>query len=407
MQIVRSAGSLLILLFLIWSGSRAGFASLLYTYAARTNQLIAANAAVGLSPRDPEAHYIRGATLEASDDLPAATNEYAEAVSLRPVDYVLWLSLAHGRELSGDTSGASAAASEAVRLAPYYAQPHWQLGNLLVRAGRQNQGFAELRLAAAKNPSLLPSIIDLAWQLSHGSAEYVQQAIQPNTPEADRVLAEYFAKRGKVSEAIELIRAAGSAAEDYRRQYLNELISAKRFEDAYSLWLIAHPADPDGSITTNNSGFEQESDLDEPGFGWRAKKVPGVLLSLDSENPREGKSSLRIEFKGESEPGLPIITQLVNLQRHAHYQLHFSVRTEEIISGGLPGVTILDAESGQVLSQSGSFPLASNGWRDYVVDFTVPPTTPTIQIVLQRRCTSSPCPIYGRLWLDDFALQKK
>src|SRR5712664_2657446 len=134
-QLAKSAGLVMILLFLIWTAGRAGFASLLSAYAARTNQLAAANAAVTLSPRDPEAHYIRAAILEASDDLSTATAEYMRAVSLRPDDYVLWLSLAHARELNGDMPGAIAAAKQAVQLAPYYAQPHWQLGNLLVRAG--------------------------------------------------------------------------------------------------------------------------------------------------------------------------------------------------------------------------------------------------------------------------------
>lgn len=407
MQTARAAGLLLILLFLIWSASRAGFASLLSTYAARTNQPAAADAAVSLSPSDADAHQIRGAILEGNDDLAAAVEEYTQAVRLRSRDYVLWLNLAHARELNGDTDGAIAAAGQAVQWAPYYAQTHWQMGNLLVRAGRLDQGFSELRRAGESNPALLPSIIDLAWQMSSGNAEYVMKAIAPNRPDAYIALAEYFKKRGKVSEAISMISAAGSAAENDRRRYLAELISAKRFQDAHSLWSFAHPADPNGPLLKNDPGFEQENDLDEPGFGWRAQRVPGVALSLDAANPQEGKSSLRIDFKGESAAGLPIITQLVLVQPGTHYQLHFAARTEELVSGGLPGVTIVAAGSGQPLGQSGAFPLTSNGWRDYTVDFTVPETTSAIQIVLQlEQCSRTPCPIFGRLWLDNFSLKK-
>ena len=402
-----AAAVVLVLLVMIWTTGRAGFASLLSTYAARTNQLAAANAAVRLSPNDPEAHYIRGAVLEASDDLAAATAEYTQAVALRPDDYVLWLGLAHARELNGDMPGAIAAAGRAVQLAPYYAQPHWQLGNLLVRAGRQDGGFSELRLAGAGNATLLPAIIDLAWQLSRGDVAYVRQAIQPKSPEAYIALAEYLKKRGKPSEVVALLRDAGSAVEDYRRQYLAELIAARRFPDAYALWSFAHPSDPDAENAAVARGFEVESDLDEPGFGWRGKKTPGLLLSLDDANPREGKSSLRIEFKGASEPDLVIISQLAMVRPQAHYQLHFAARTEEIVSGGLPGVTILDAGTGQALGQSGAFPLAGNGWRDYTVDFNTSATTATIQIGLRReRCAKSPCPIFGRLWLDNFSLKR-
>src|SRR5437867_4303907 len=116
MQIVRSLIFLLIVLSLSWIAGRPGFASLLWTYASRANRLDAANSAVSLSPADAEAHYVRGAILETSNELSAANAEYAEAVLLRPDDYVFWLSLAHTRELNNDQEGATAAANRAVQL---------------------------------------------------------------------------------------------------------------------------------------------------------------------------------------------------------------------------------------------------------------------------------------------------
>src|SRR6267378_5620457 len=79
-------GLLILFLLLVWLSARAGFASLLYTYAATSNQLAAANAAVSLSSGDPEAHYLRGAILEASSDLSSAIAEYNEAIGRRPDD---------------------------------------------------------------------------------------------------------------------------------------------------------------------------------------------------------------------------------------------------------------------------------------------------------------------------------
>src|ERR1700730_4780668 len=176
-RIVGAVRLVVILLLLIWATARAGFSSVLSAYAARTSQLAAADAAVNVNSGDPEAHFVRGAILEANDDLAPAISEYTQALALRPDDYVLWLGLAHARELNGDSAGALAAANQAVQLAPYYAQPRWQLGNLLVRAGHQDEGFSQLRLAGAGNPTLLPTIIDLAWQFSGGNAAYVMQAI--------------------------------------------------------------------------------------------------------------------------------------------------------------------------------------------------------------------------------------
>lgn len=404
---IRAAGTILFLLFLIWFSARAGLASLLSTYAARVNDLATADAAVSFSPGDAEARQIRGTILESKDELPAATAEYEQAAILRPQDYVLWLSLAHARELNGDLNGAIGAAHEAVLLAPYYAQPHWQLGNLLVRAGHLDEGFTELRLAGASDPTMLPVIIDLAWHLSHGDVEFVRQAIKPTTPDAYIALAEYLKKQDKVSEVIPLLRAAGSDAKDYQRRYVGELIAAKRFPEACALWSIAHPGGPDTINPAFARGFEVESDLDEPGFGWRANKAAGLLLSLDDVNPAAGKSSLKIEFKGVSEPGVPIISQLAMVESRAHYRLQFAARTEEIVTGGLPVLTVLDGNTGVALAQATAFPLTSGGWRNYTLDFTISETTSAIQIVLQRqRCSRTPCPIFGRLWLDNFSLQK-
>src|SRR5882672_292669 len=209
---VTHVAFLVVLLFMIWTTGRAGFASLLYVVAARVNQPAAASAAVNLSPRDAQAHYTWGALLERKQDLRGAVAEYTQAVSLRPRDSILWLALAHARELSGDKPGAIAAAKEAVSRAPFYAQPHWLLGNVLIRAGQVDDGFGELRLASESDPSLLPAVIDLAGRLRGDKSQDVLRAIQPHTPEAYKSLGYYFLKHGSATEAVAMFRDAGSTA---------------------------------------------------------------------------------------------------------------------------------------------------------------------------------------------------
>ena len=409
-RIGATAGLLALFLLLIWTAGRAGFASLLTAYAQKANLIASADAAVKLSPRDPDAHLIRGAILEANNELPAAISEYKIATALRPDDYVLWLSLARASELSGNSAGAIAAATQAVPLAPYYAQPHWQLGNLLIRAGQREEGFKELRLAGASNPTLLPGTIDLAWQLSAGDAQFVLRVIAPQSPESHQALADYFRKRGQVAEAIASYSSAGSEAETTRQQFLAELLAAKRFKDAYSLWLIGGQSGSrgsgDGIGILSAAGFEQEINLDEPGFGWhRANKAESVLLSMDVANPREGRASLSVEFKGDSEPGVPIISQLVLVAPNAHYQVSFAARAESIVSGGLPRVVVMDASDNQVLGSPINLPQQTGGWQDYTIDFNSKGTAILISCT-RANCTNSPCPIFGRLWLDNFSLRK-
>jgi tetratricopeptide (TPR) repeat protein len=412
-QTIRFATSVALLaLFpiLIWNSARAGFASLLSTYASRINQIAPTNAAVGFAPGDPEAHYWRGAILDTANDLTGAIAEYEQAIKLRPDDYVLWLSLARARELNGDPPGAIAAARQALPLAPYYAQPHWQLGNILIRAGQRDEGFKELRLAGASDPKLLPGIIDLAWQMSGGDVQFVKQAVQPQSTEAYKALVENFKKHDKVDAAVALLAEAGAESRTERGQYVNVLITGKRFKEAYDLWSHDHAANPHGDVATmTDPGFEQESNLEEPGFGWRLEnKAPSLSLSLDASNPKEGRSSLRVEFNGDSDPGQKILSQLVMLEPGKHYHLEFVARTEDIVSGGLPSIAVADASDNVVLGQPVVLPQQTANWQNYSIDFNSNEKTTAIQIFLRReQCGKSPCPIFGRLWLDAFSLQKR
>src|SRR2546426_845068 len=368
---------LAILSLAAWWAGRSGLVSLLTIYAAKTNQVAAADAALRLSPNDPDAHFVRGAILE-SKSVAAAVEEYKQAVRTRPEDYLLWLSLARAQEFNGDVAGAIAAASQGVRLAPFYAKPHWLLGNIFVRAGRNDEGFRELRLAGASDDALLAAIIDLEWELSGEDAEAVKRSIHPDSPESYKALADYFKKHNKANDAIEMFRAAGMAAEPERRQYLQELISAKSFKEAALLWSTDHA--PHGFGELNDPGFEQPSNLDEPGFGWRRdNKAESLTLSLDANNPGEGRFSLRVDFNGDSDPGAAIISQLILVEPHAHYELRFAARAEGIVSGGLPYVIVFDADSNNVLGQSGAFPEAKTSWQDYVIDFQSSESTSTIQ----------------------------
>ena len=93
------------------------------------------------------------------------------ATSLRDGSEDLWIELGNTREELGDRQGALAAFDRAVRSAPYYAHTHWQRGNLLLRMGRYDEAFADLRQAAARNREYFPTLINLAWGLTGEARE--------------------------------------------------------------------------------------------------------------------------------------------------------------------------------------------------------------------------------------------
>jgi hypothetical protein len=404
--IVVPALAILALLGLTWFSARVGWGSVLASYAAKTNQLVAADMAVKRNPRSAEAHYARARILEAGD-LSQAVAEHREAVRARPQDYVLWLGLARAAELNGDASTAIASAQRAILLAPSYSQPHYQLGNILLRAGRTSEGFKELRTAAESDPTLMPGIIDLAWRLSKGNVQFVEQTLAPETSAARLALARYFRSHGLADEAIRIYTTSGDAGVRDRQNYVSELSRDSQFSQAAALWQVDHPGTAvPGRM--DNGGFETEIDLNVKGFVWETSEKSGsVRLALDTQQPAEGRSSLKIQFNGEAGKEGPIVYQLVLVEPNRHYQLHFSWRTENIVSVALPFVSVVDLRARSRAGNSPAFARASAGWREYTIDFTTGPQTDAVQVTLEREnCVTPPCPVFGLLWLDNFSLQK-
>lgn len=398
----------------MWAAARAGFSHLLSDYALENNLPALASEAVHISPSNPKAHYARAVVLSNVGQLSEATGEFESAVALRPGDYILWLSLGSARNQGGDSEGALAAFKEAAHLAPYYARPHWEIGHLLLQAGRRDEAFEELRRAVASRPALLLGVIDLAWETYSGEARAVQRAVQPQTGHERLVLAQFIAEHGQTDEAMQLFREAGEIPDSDRRSLLTVLLNAKRFTESYEVWSGARNTSGSerggGTGAVTDGGFEGRIVRDDPGFGWQVARHPqAVSVSLDTDRPRAGAHSLLLRFDGDSNPSAQVITQLVLVAPKTRYRLSFAARTEEVVTGGPPVVIVTDASSsdGRTLAQSAALPQGTSVWRDYTVEFTTRDATEGVVIAIQRQhCTGGPCPIFGRVWFDAFSLQR-
>src|SRR6185503_13015231 len=128
---------------LIVDAATVGVSRLLQTSAIIESALEPVDKAVRLTPDDPEAHYTRGLTLVNLERLDDAVVELQQATRLRPHHYYQWLDLGVTLDRLGDHTGAKAALTRSVQLAPNFAQPRWQLGNLLFREGQYDEAFIE------------------------------------------------------------------------------------------------------------------------------------------------------------------------------------------------------------------------------------------------------------------------
>jgi O-antigen ligase/tetratricopeptide (TPR) repeat protein len=367
--------------------------------------MLPADEAVKYSPGDPAGHFARAVILAYMGHAGESSEAARAALALRPRDFAIWLRYGQSLEEAGDAARAELAFREAVRLAPHYARPAWQLGNMLLRAGGRDEAFIALRRAAASDPALYPIFMQTLWHATGKEAASFARAARPETPEQTLAVVRFLVKSGAAADGLKALRESGAQlTHEARRSLVEDLINAEGFADAYEVWYEGRGGKPADALA--DGGFEGEIRTDEEGFGWRfARDARGLTFSLDSDSPREGERSLKVEYTGASDPSARVVSQLIPAEPSARYRLTFSARTKELVMGGPPYVCIVSAaKSGETLAAAQPLPAGTTEWRDISLEFNAP-ASGAVRVVLARQpCTSSPCPAFGSVWLDAFEL---
>ena len=396
-------------LWTIKAAAAHGASRFLIKSALSLQNLAAAQTATKLTPGDAQAHRANATLLSQVDASAESMMALEQAIALRPADYSLWISLGRLRDTRGDTAGALAAFDEAVKWAPYYAQPRWQRGNVLLRAGQYEAAFSDLNLAAQSNPALVPNLIDLAWSVTRGDYQLTQELVEFKNDRARVVFAGFLATHGKPLEAIQQSKAAGGLDEAERRELVKQLLLKRSFAEAFQVW-----AEPSGGSGAANQppafydgGFEGPLSTNETAFGWRVPDTRTLKFSVDPNNPHSGARSLQIQFGGES-PNDGLLSQLLIVQPSTRYRVNFAGRSEEIITGGRPIVVVSDAgENASDLGKSSELDKGTSGWRTFSFEFTSTPQTQAVFVAVRRAgCSTSPCPIFGSIRLDSFSIEQ-
>jgi tetratricopeptide (TPR) repeat protein len=395
----------LVCIFVFWIAAKIGFARLLGKYASISTDVGVAERAALLSPSDPESHRVRAVVFHKLRGLPQAVSELELALSLRPRDDSLWLQLGMLRDELDDPSGALIAFNESVRLAPYYAIPRWQRGNFLLRQGRFSEAFEDLRRAAASDPEYIPTLIDLAWGISKGDQQIAEGYAEIKTGQVRLAFADLLARKGKGKEAVDQFALAGEVSDPERHELVRHLISVNAFKEAFQVWNKDKTA---SKAAIYDGGFEGTLSFDEFGFGWRVFRGSGsIKLAADSSTRQAGSKSLLVEFLGESNPDTPVLSQMILVKPSTRYRLNFAARTLKIVTGGLPLAIISDLSSRKRLAESPVLAEKPNDWQIVSFDFQTAPETDAINLSIQRKnCTTSPCPIFGSMWLDSFSIEE-
>lgn len=404
------------LCFLILTSAKFGFSRLLQKYAvssklqaSQSDAVAAVNLANSLTPDDPEAHRARAMLLSGFQLFQYAKPEQEAAVRLRPGDDRLWLELGNIDEELEEANSALLSYNEAIRHAPYYAHTHWQRGNLLLRMGQYNDAFADLRFAAQRNRTFVPSFIDLAWALSRKDVRTTESILQVNDDYTRITYAKFLARNSEGAAALAQLKAVNSVVPvEIKKDLVRRLVGSKSYKAAFELSHSLNDESVSNGSPVYDGGFEGPITFDEGGISWQVPSgLTAVTVAQDSSVTESGNKSLRITFSGDANPGVHLLSQTIPVTPQRHYRITLSFRVHELVTGGPPVVTVSDACVDEVIGRSVLSAQTSDEWHSINVEFSTKPNCDAIVLNLSRvSCTTAPCPIFGLLWLDSVSIQE-
>jgi hypothetical protein len=221
-------------------------------------------------------------------------------------------------------------------------------------------------------------------------------------------LASFLISHGLVTDGVKELLTGNEITDEEKDRFISQLLSKRQNRIAYEIWLTRREI-ADATVSKDDmifdGSFENTLRSDDNGFGWRfEKKLSVTAVSIDTTRSNTGTRSVNIKFKGHVETGTRIVSQLVPVKPNKAYRLTFAAKSEELVSGGLPIVTITAGHEPR--ASSPTIEATGSDWTVINVDFGSRDED-TVLIALERAsCGSNPCPIFGSLWLDDFSLSE-
>lgn len=396
----------------VWAAARWFIGNTMASYPSDVGM---ARVAARLAPDDPQAQFTLGVYNKNSflpEELDAALTHYERATSLSPNDYRLWLELGRAHSQAGDVEGAERALRRSVELAPSYALPRWYLGNVLLRAGgRDRDAFAELQRAGEADPLLRAQVMGLAWRVYGNDTDAVVSAVG-NSAAARAEMVEYLTRQNRLDEALRFWSAfKGEEKKEQRKAgetLLIALAGAKRFQGATNVYR-EYTADPVEVGRIVNGGFE--GNIGRAGaslFGWQVPPAGQTKVVLDARTRQEGTRSLHIIFNEVTTAQFSGVSQLVVVEPGASYRLRFAFRYDGLKSASTPLVQVVDAvDPTRVLAASKELPNGIGEWEPVTLEFTVPAASEAVTVrIVRQGCGEANCPIFGKVWYDDFDFQR-
>lgn len=367
--------------------------------------------AISLAPHDPQTHYtaavLRDLTFK-PDDTVKSLREYEETAALAPNDYRAWVALGRAREHDGDPAGAERALRKALETAPNYSEVKWILGNTLLRQGRRDEAFAEMRAAAESDPQYTAPAVSTAWELFDGDLTQVKRYLGDSAvlkaPLINRLTAEKrFDEATEIWESL-TAEQKKTGFKDNGTQLFAHALEVGKYRAASEIWEQTTSEHFDAEKIFN-PGFESDvRATDASVFDWRIDAGVQPQISLDDSQKHGGARSLVAVFNSPTGREFRGASQAVVVVPGKKYAFEMFYKSELKTTATL--LWQIAAPDGKVLAATPAVAGVA-GWTSLKAEFVVPEKTDAVYIRSVRDvCKSTLCPISGRIWFDDFSLNQ-
>jgi tetratricopeptide (TPR) repeat protein len=381
----------------------------------RPESILVADWLTQLAPADPQTHFTAAYLFEKTfepDDLTRALSEYEIAAALSPHNYLMWLNLGKARSQNGDVEGAEKAYERALQLAPNYSSVQWVYGNLLLRSGKPDEGFALIAKAAVSNRDYSRTAMATALQLFEGDVGQVRRALG-DSDTTNATLATTLAAQKRYDEAFDAWSrlAAGDKAAKFGElgdTLIAQLAEAKKFQLAARVTADLRVNESEKPVLGQilNGGFESTVKLTKAGpFEWTIAEGSEPQIGLTELQKRSGNSSLWMIFNSFKAIGFRPVSQTVAVVPGAEYEFEVFYKSD-IKSSATLKWEIADAGTGQPIASTAAM-TPSADWVSLKAGFKVPTASDGVIIRLVREgCIGSSCPMSGKISFDDISIRR-
>ncbi|CAN5640668.1 hypothetical protein BH24ACI2_BH24ACI2_02570 [soil metagenome] len=371
--------------------------------------------AVGLAPDDPQTHYalaVLNNKIFLPEELQNSLAEYEKAAALAPNDYRFWVALGKARERSGDAAGAELALRKALELAPNYADLHWTFGNILLRQGKTQEAFAEIRRAAESNENYINPAVTTAWQIFGGDLAQIRQNIGASS-QVNFALTAFLVRQNRFDEAFEIWNALPAEQKktvfkSNGEEFYKEMLKAKKYRAALQIQNEIFDSEAGNFAVgrVSNGGFEAEVKPINAGiFEWQIADGSTPQIGFDEAQKHSGNRSLVIVFNSVESKDFRPISQIIAVEAGKKYTFEAFYKSALKASATLKWV-IADVSEAKVLAMTDAI-VNNSDWTNLKAEFTTSENTEAVILQLVRdNCQSLICPISGKVWFDDFSLNQ-